>query len=229
MRVRLRFSKHGKVRFTSHRDVARMWERALRRASLPVTYSEGFSPRPRLHFGLALPTGYESEGEYLDVDLVDEPQMPLSALPGILTPCLPDGMVVQAAGPVAAGTDSLQHAVTSCTWLIEVAGVTPEALGAAVERALAAETLPITRERKGREVTDDLRPAIIALTVGALRLTAELGTQPRGVRPSELLRVLDPTLEEVRVIRIHQWTAVDGTPEEPLAVASTPHAEVRAS
>ena len=229
MRIRLRFTKHGKVRFTSHRDVARMWERALRRASLPVAYSEGFSPRPRLHFGLALPTGHESDGEYLDIDLAEEPQMPLSALPAILTPCLPEGIAVQAAAHVAPGTDSLQHAVTSCTWSIETSGLTPDALQAAVARALAAETLPVTRERKGKEVTDDLRPAILALDADGLRLTAELGPQPRGVRPSELLRVLDPTLDEVRVLRIHQWTTADGTRQEPLAVASTPHAEVRAS
>jgi radical SAM-linked protein len=72
--VRFRFTKHGKVRFTSHRDVARLFERALRRAAVDVVYSEGFSPRPRLAFGLALPTGDESDGEYVDVRLVDEPE-----------------------------------------------------------------------------------------------------------------------------------------------------------
>ena len=68
-RLRLRFTKAGKVRFTSHRDVARMWERALRRSRLPVAYSQGFSPHPLVSFGLALPTGCESHGEYLDVRL----------------------------------------------------------------------------------------------------------------------------------------------------------------
>ena len=68
-RVRFRFSKTGKVRFTSHRDVARMWERALRRSRLPVALSQGFSPPPLLSFGLALPTGCESRGEYLDARL----------------------------------------------------------------------------------------------------------------------------------------------------------------
>ena len=57
-RYRIRFSKLGKIRFTSHRDVARMWERALRRATLPVAYTEGFSPHPKLSFGLALSTGH---------------------------------------------------------------------------------------------------------------------------------------------------------------------------
>ena len=68
-RLRFRFSKMGKVRFTSHRDVARMWERALRRSRLPVAYSQGFVPHPLVSFGLALPTGCESLGEYLDVRL----------------------------------------------------------------------------------------------------------------------------------------------------------------
>ena len=62
MRQRVRFTKRGKVRFLSHRDLARVWERALRRAGIRVAYSEGFSPRPKVSFGLALSTWYESLG-----------------------------------------------------------------------------------------------------------------------------------------------------------------------
>ena len=69
MRIRVRFVKVGKVRWTSHRDLARVWERAIRRVALPVAYSQGFSPRPKMHFGLALSTGHESLAEYLDIDL----------------------------------------------------------------------------------------------------------------------------------------------------------------
>jgi len=72
MRIRFRYSKLGKIRFTSQRDVARMWERAIRRAHLPIAYTEGFSPRPQLSFGLALPTGAESLAEYLDMALDPE-------------------------------------------------------------------------------------------------------------------------------------------------------------
>ena len=71
MRIRVRFTKLGRVRWTSHRDVARMWERALRRAQVPIAYTAGFTPRPQLSFGLALPTGCESLAEYLDVALTD--------------------------------------------------------------------------------------------------------------------------------------------------------------
>jgi len=67
-KVRVRFSKLGKIRFTSHRDVARIWERALRRGSLPIVYTQGFHPPPQLHFGLALRTRHESLAVYLDID-----------------------------------------------------------------------------------------------------------------------------------------------------------------
>ena len=72
MILRLQTTKIGKIRFASHRDIAKVWERSLRRAEIPLVYSEGFSPRPRIAFGLALPTGAESECEYLDFHLDDQ-------------------------------------------------------------------------------------------------------------------------------------------------------------
>ena len=69
MKLRVRSTKIGKVRFTSHRDAARIWERALRIAELPIAATEGFTPRPKISFGLALPTGAESIAEYTDIEL----------------------------------------------------------------------------------------------------------------------------------------------------------------
>ena len=114
MKARLRFAKTGKLRFLSHRDLARLWERTLRRAGVPVAYSEGFSPRPRLHFGLALSTGHESLGEYLDVDLVPDAGLVPDDVLDLVAPLLPAGIEAQAAAPVEPGTASLQQAVTSC-------------------------------------------------------------------------------------------------------------------
>ncbi len=241
MRTRLRFSKKGKVRFTSHRDVARMWERAIRRVGLPVAYSEGFSPRAKLHFGLALSTGHESEAEYLDVDL-DPPEgdeslsLTVSTLPALLTPALPMGIDATAAAVIPVGTPSLQQAVTSCTWRIEVAAAEPPEIASAIDRAMAAETLIITRTRKGSEVTDDVRPYLLDLTdVGATdsgtAFSAHLATQPRGLRISELLTVLGPGLVEGRVVRTSQWTLHDGAQREPLPLDATSpsHAEMCAS
>ena len=92
---------------------------------------------------------------------------------------------------------SLQQAVTSCTWQIDVRNVDESTAQAAIDAALAADELMITRERKGKEVTDDIRPLVFGLTVdqpleNGVRLIAELGTQPRAVRVTELLSALDP-------------------------------------
>lgn len=238
MRVRFRFTKLGKIRFTSHRDVARLWERALRRSGLPVARTEGFNPRPKVHFGLALSTGYESLGEYLDVDMVSE--VPVEPLAEQLSPLLPAGIDVTAAAAVQRGT-SLQQAVTSCEWTVEVPGVDPSSLSAAVARALASQELPVTRERKGKKVSDDLRPMIRSLEVaGPLPpereqmgsvLGTELSTQPRGVKPAELLDVLLTGHEPGRVWRTHQWIELDRARQEPLLPEATraQHAEARAS
>lgn len=237
MRLRIRFSKFGKVRFTSHRDVARIWERALRRSSLPVAYSEGFSPRPRLSFGLALSTGHESNEEYLDVDLDPERAtgIDVEALPGVLSACLPAGMTATAVAVIDRQTPSLQQAVTSCSWQIDVEPEDLDLVSAAVEQALAAEEIVVARERKGKEVIDDLRPLVLSLRVDepiedGVRLIAELGTQPRALRVSELLAALQPPLAERRVVRLHQWiTNERGERTDPFGDAFTASEPVGAS
>jgi len=140
MKVRIRFSKLGKIRFTSHRDVARIWERALRRAAVPVAYTEGFSPHPKLSFGLALSTGHESLGEYLDVDIAAAAaaNVDIEELPARLDPGLPIGLDVQAAAEIEPGTPSLQQVVTSCTWHIEVVGLGPTFHGITLGLALGS-------------------------------------------------------------------------------------------
>lgn len=235
-RYRIRFSKLGKIRFTSHRDVARMWERALRRAALPVAYTEGFSPHPKLSFGLALSTGHESLGEYLDIDMAEP--VDVVGIPARLDPCLPIGLDVQVAAEIESGTPSLQQVVISCTWRIEVVGLGPAELTERVQECLRADSLVVTRERKGHKVTDDLRPAILSLEMvdDRAELIAELATQPRGVRPSELVAVLARQHDELiegHVCRLHQWLSTDGAREEPLPLPHratlAPHAEARAS
>lgn len=241
-RLRVRFTKLGKVRFTSHRDVARMWERAFRRAEVPVRYSEGFSPRPRLHFGLALSTGHESLAEFLDVDVMfDEDALDAMALTHDLDAVLPEGITCVAVAPVEPGTPSLQEAVTSCTWQLDAQADDAGRVGHAVAGLLAAPEVLVERERKGKRVVDDLRPAVLSLEligqvperpVGEVRLLAELCTQPRGVRPGELLAALGQEMEERRALRLAQWMSPDGARrEEPLPADATgrPHAEARAS
>jgi len=190
-RLRMRYSKTGKIRFTSHRDVVRMWERALRRSGLPVAWSEGYSPRPLVSFGHALPTGAESLAEYLDVSLTRAAEAgavagePFADLAHRLSALLPAGVEVQAVDLVAEGSGSLQQEVSSCSWELEVSGLAADELASRVERLLAAPSAPLERERKGRTTPDDLRPAVLALAVvpgvgGSFAATASAGPGPAG-------------------------------------------------
>jgi radical SAM-linked protein len=195
-----------------------MWERALRKAAVPVAYSSGFSPRPKLSFGLALPTGCESLAEYLDVEFAEP--VPASELSARLQGQFPAGIEITASGELEDGAGSLQQDVTSCGWEIEVPDVDLLALRSVVVAAMSAKNIPVRRERKGRAEEDDLRPALLDLTAvgtpgGACSLTAELATRPRGVRPSELGRALGMELGPCR--RTHQWIESGGSRTEPLA------------
>lgn len=247
-RLRIRFAKLGKVRWTSHRDTARMWERAFRRVNLPLAYSNGFSPRPRVSFGLALSTGYESVAEYLDIELADSPPegadaaVDLDMLTTSLSAALPLGIDVLAIAAANDRTQSLQEEVTVCTWRLAVTSAeqdvpTPD-VEARVGELLAADSVVITRTRKGHEVTEDIRQAIrairpIGLTDDGMWLECDLATQPRSLRPVELVSALGADVEERFVRRINQWIERDGARWEPLAAPlaapDAPHALERAS
>lgn len=243
--VRIRFSKHGKVRFISHRDVARAFERAFRIEELPLAFTEGFSPRPKVSFGLALSVGHESEAEYLDVELTD-PIDP-GTLPRRLTPVLPDGMPATGAVRLIERAPALQESITEVQYRVATVDgrgrpVPEQVLAAAASSARASDALMVTRVRKGKESVDDLRPVLRALEVGhdgdepVLNLT--LLTQPRGARPREVLDALDRFtgagggvgLTEHRVTRTSQWIERGGARLEPLAAdAFAPVLETSAS
>ena len=154
------------------------------------------------------------------------------ALPSKLTAALPAGVDVMAAAIIDDRAPSLQEEVTSTEWDVVIASaraarVPPDPdsrpvrpLGELVEVALAADSLVVTRERKGKEVEEDVRPGLLSLTAMTdEQLRAELATQPRALRPAELLAAMDPSLVEVRVRRISQWISrSDGARDEPLAL-----------
>ncbi len=127
-RIRLRFAKRGRLRFLSHRDVARSFERAVRRAGVPVAHSHGFSPHPRLSWVGAAPTGTASEAEYLEIGLT-RPVDP-AELVSALDAALPDGIDVLEASVAEGG--ALADRIDASRWLVELPGVAPgpAALGA---------------------------------------------------------------------------------------------------
>jgi radical SAM-linked protein len=239
--VRVRFAKRGKVRFISHRDVARAFERAFRVEQLPLAFTEGFSPRPKVSFGLALSVGHESDAEYLDVELT-EPVDP-AALAERLTPAVPEGMPVTGAVRLIERAPALQESITEVQYRVATLdghgrSVPEEVLGAAASGALASDELHVARVRKGKESTDDIRPALRSIEIAhdgdTPVLELALLTQSRGARPREVLDALDSFvgvgLTEHRVTRTSQWIERAGARLEPLeADAFAPVLETSAS
>jgi radical SAM-linked protein len=234
VKLRIRHTKLGKVRFTSHRDSARHWERAVRKAGIALAYSAGFTPRPRMSFGLALPTGGESLAEYLDIELASEldgagQPHDLDQLAARFGAALPVGYEVTHVVAREPGSASLQEDVVACTWQLTLHGVEQQEAAAAAEHALAQPSLLVARERKGHHAVDDVRRAIEDLSVVVSpgdtaiddprpHLIAVLATNGRGLRPTELVAALFPALDPVdvtaRVLRTHQWIERDGVRRE---------------
>jgi radical SAM-linked protein len=185
-------------------------ERAFRIAQLPLAFSQGFSPHPRVSFGLALPTGCESDAEYLDLMLCKP--VDLDALLAPLTEALPVGIEITGAVELADRAPALQEAVTAVEWRVEI-----EPVADARERvatALNAPTLETMRRRKGREVVEDVRPVVRSMEINDQIVAMKLNTQPRGAKPGEVLSTMG--LTELRARRTHQWIERDGARLEPL-------------
>ena len=182
--VRVRYSKLGKLRFTSHRDMARIWERSVRRLQLPIAYSEGFSPRAKLSFGLALPTVFESEAEFVDLTFTEP--VGVDALPEQLTEVLPQGITVTGGVVLEGKVASLQESVEATSWSLFVDGDLDE-LRTWSGDLLAADELLVTRERKGKSSTDDVRPAVLAVEV---RPNADTEALARAVAVAAVVHLL---------------------------------------
>jgi radical SAM-linked protein len=169
-RLRMRYTKRGRLRFTSHRDFQRAFERALRRAAVPMAYSAGFSPHPKVSYAGAAPTGVASEAEYLEIGLAQrcDPERLRAALDASLPDDL-DVLEMVEVPPPAENTraESLADRLEASVWEIRLEGVEPAAAGAAVAAFLAAERAEVSRMTKNGLRTFDAREAVVALTAGA--------------------------------------------------------------
>lgn len=154
LKLQLRYTKTGRARFASHRDFSRAFERALRRAEIPMAYSSGFTPHPRISYAGAAPTGSASEAEYLEIGLADE--MPISVVQQRLNQHFPSGFSV-AAIRVAPETKIAAELVAS-SWLLQ-----GENNNLVIDRLLAAESLLVPRETKKGLREIEIRPAIVNL------------------------------------------------------------------
>jgi len=156
----VRYAKRGRLRFTSHRDFSRAFERAVFRARIPMAYSSGFNPHPRISYAGASPTGAASESEYLEIALAQilDPQQVHAAL----DESLPDGLdvieVVQSAG------GSLSDRLEASHWQIELPGTGPDELTVAVAELVGAEAVEVERMTKKGLRTFDVRAAVVSAT-----------------------------------------------------------------
>jgi radical SAM-linked protein len=169
-RLRIRYAKRGPMRFTSHRDFARALERAILRANVPIAYSQGFTPHPKISYASAAPTGAASEAEYLEIGLREpvDPAEVVQALDAALSPGLDILDAWESAGPGPGGgpaAGSLAERINASAWRLELPGVQPDELRDAVSAFLAAAEVPVQRLTKQGMRTFDARGPVVSLRV----------------------------------------------------------------
>jgi len=186
-KLRLRYTKRGRLRFTSHRDIARVFERALRRAQVPMAYSAGFSPHPKVSWIGAAATGVASEAEYVEISLAErrDPE----GLRAALDAALPDGIDLVEAVEAPVGT-SLPDRVEASAWSIRLPEVATEDLERAVWQFLSADLVEVERKTKDGVRRFDARAPVLSLLVSSGDAgTADLDPPGRIMRCA-ILRVV---------------------------------------
>ncbi len=191
-RLRLRYTKRGPLRFASHRDLARALERALRRAQVPMAFSAGFSPHPKISYMGAAPTGAASEAEYVEIGL--SARCDPEAVRVALDASLPPGIDVLECVEAGEGTGGLAERLDATRWRIDLAGVDPTELAAAVEALLAAEVVTVSKRTKNGPRDIDARAAVVGASVsegaGCAILHVVVRQLTPTVRPDDVLAAL---------------------------------------
>jgi radical SAM-linked protein len=193
-RIRLRYTKRGRLRFTSHRDFQRAFERALRRAEVPMAYSAGFTPHPKVSYANAAPTGTGSEAEYLEIALTQarDPEK----LRILLDESMPTGLDIIDA--VEARTSGLADRLTASVWELRLDGVDPADAERAVAAFTAAESVEVQRRTKNGIRTFDARSAVVQLETHSPQPDASVGsTGAAGAAP-----LAGPTDQPCAILRL---------------------------
>jgi radical SAM-linked protein len=198
-RLRVLFAEGEVLKYISHLDLARAWERIFRRAGLPLAHTQGFNPRPRFQIAAALPVGVSGRSELLDLWLT-EPQGPAEVLVR-LQGAVPSGLEVLSVAEIDLKVPSLQSQVCAADYDAIIASQEPvEGICARVQALLDAPTLPRQRLHKGQTQSYDLRPLVQAIQVkvadqGHVLLAMRLQASPQGAgRPDEVLDALGLSL-----------------------------------
>ena len=197
MKLRIRYAKRGRLRFSSTRDFQRALERALRRAGVPMAFSAGFHPHPKVSYANAAPTGTASEAEYFEISVTE--RVDTESLRAALDEALPDGLDVLEVVEAAPG--SLADRLQASDWVIEFRGVPVEEVQAAADELLSRDVVEVSRTFKTGPRTFDVRSAVVSLAVSAseeadcaiLRVVVRHTTP--AVRPDDVLTALRAVTE----------------------------------
>ena len=183
-RLRIRYARRGRLRFTSHRDFARAFERAARRSRLPLGFSSGFSPHPKISYANAAPTGSASEAEFLEIGLI-EPRDPAD-VQRALDEALPPGLDILDV-VVADAPGSLADRLEASAWHVDMPGADADELRAAVASFLAAAEVSVDRMTKRGMRAIDVRGAVVALAPGDASIDAIVRSTVPTVRTDDIL------------------------------------------
>lgn len=182
-KVRVRYAKRGRLRFASHRDVARAFERGLRRAEVPMAHSRGFSPHPKISWLGAAPTGAASEAEYVELQL-ESPMAPAQLAADLRVALIPGLDVLEA---VEAGPEALSDQLQASRWRVELPGVPVHGLRAAVRLLLAAGSVEVQRMTKNGLRSFDARAALLDAEVTRGPEDARGDVRPKNREPYGIL------------------------------------------
>jgi radical SAM-linked protein len=206
MRLRITFSKSGALRYTGHLDLHTIWERTIRRAGLPLAYTQGFHPGPKLQLASALPLGFIGRAEILDMWVNESLQAENLAHKEILQSAAPPGLVISSVEVVDEHGPALQTQVVSAGY--EVTLLDPgDFLGLAEGLSTLLGAATLSRVRRGK--TYDLRPMIESLELmpadgsRLIRMSMQLAAREGATgRPEEVLDALGIPFQATRIERI---------------------------
>jgi radical SAM family uncharacterized protein/radical SAM-linked protein len=234
-RFRVVFAKGAGMRFLSHLDLMRTWERTLRRSALPLAFTQGHHPHIKMSFGPPLPLGFRSRAEVFDLELTRPPGVDLAER---LNAVLPDGLQVVDFRPILFKTPSLMSQLEGASYRVRFpgsylaeAGIDPaglaQTLNERVHRLLSQEVVVVRRQNEDKVREFDARPCIVALQVGTDEPPAVLDLDLRftlraSARPDDLLGLLIPEADPrtVDVERTELWADREGRRSDPLRLLS---------
>lgn len=190
-RLHITFGKSGMLKYTGNLDIAKVWERVLRRAQLPILYTQGFNTRPRISLAVPLPLGMTSECEILDVSLKEE--IDITGLAEKLLAVSPDGLTIQHIEVVPPNAPSLQPLIHSADYRITfVDPVDIQLVESSVDTFLARDQIPVIEMKRGKKSAYDIRSLVHSMVVETgPSIVAHLAVGNRGnLRPDDLLKHL---------------------------------------